>query len=93
MGDRTTRFWVAALLTCTDIAVFQRFFGVIQLAWPGVEWIRAVLLFTLALWTGSAAFLWRRFYCKLRQLLSERRSARMLNVSPMLTRLRENCDV
>jgi hypothetical protein len=93
MGDRKTRFWVAALLTCMDIAVFQRLFGVIRLAWPEVEWIRVVPLFTLALWTGSAAFLWLHFYCKLRQFLSERRSARMLSASPMLKRLRENCDV
>jgi hypothetical protein len=93
MGDRKTTSRVAALLTCTDIAVFQRLFGVIRLAWPGVEWIRVVLLFTLALLMGSTAFLWRHFYSKLRQFLSERRSARMLNVSPMLTRLRENCDV
>jgi hypothetical protein len=93
MGDRKTRFWVAALLTCMDIAVFQRLFGVIRLAWPEVEWIRVVPLFTLALWMGSAAFLWLHFYCKLRQFLSERRSARMLSASPILTRLRENCDV
>jgi hypothetical protein len=39
-----------------DIAVFQRLFGVIRLAWPGVEWIRVVPLFTLALWMGSADF-------------------------------------
>jgi hypothetical protein len=53
MGNRTTRFWVAVLLTGMDIAVFQHFFGVIWQAWPGVEWIRMVLLFTLALWAGS----------------------------------------
>lgn len=93
MGDRTTSFWVAALLTCMGIAAFQRLFGLIRLAWPGVEWIRVALLFTLALWMGSTAFQWLHFYCKLRQFLSERRSAQMLNASPMLTRLRENCDV
>ena len=93
MGDRKTRFWVAVLLTGMDIAVYRHFFGVIWLAWPGVEWIRIALLFTLALWMGSAAFLWLHFYCKLRQFLSERRSARMLSASPILTRLRENCDV
>jgi hypothetical protein len=91
--NRTTRFWAAALLTCMDIAVFQRLFGVIRLAWHGVEWIRVLLLFTLAPWTGSAAFPWRHFYCKLRQFLSEKRSAGMLNAAPMLTKLQENSDV
>jgi hypothetical protein len=93
MGDRTTRFWVAVLLTCMDIAVFQHFFGVIWLAWPGVEWIRVVLLFTLALWMGSAAVLWLHVYYDLRRLLYERRSARTLNVAPIPAELRENSDV
>jgi hypothetical protein len=93
MGDRTTRFWVAVLLTGMDIAIFQLFFGVIWLAWSGVEWIRVVLLFTLALWTGSAAVLWLHVYYDLRQLIYERRSAQTLNVAPMPAELREDSDV
>jgi len=93
MGDRTTRFWVAFLLTGMDIAVFQHFFVVIWLAWLGVEWIRVVVLFTLALWPGSAAVLWLHVYYDLRQLLYERRSPRTLNVAPMPTELREDSDV
>ena len=93
MGDRTTRFWVAVLLTGMDIAVYRHFFGVIWLAWPGVEWIRIALLFTLALWAGSAAVLWLHVYYDLRQLLDEKRSARTLIVAPMPTELRENRDV
>jgi hypothetical protein len=41
MGDRTTRFWVAVLLTGMDIAVFQHFLawsGRLGLAWTGFEW-------------------------------------------------------
>jgi len=93
MGDRTMRFWVAVLLTGMDIAVFEHFFGVIWLAWPGVEWIRVVLLSTLALWAGSAAVLWLHVYYDLRQLLCERRSARTMNVARMPTELREDSDV
>jgi hypothetical protein len=93
MGDRTTRFGVAVLLTGMDVAVFQHFFGVIWQAWPGVEWIRLVLLFTLALWAGSAAVLWLHVYYDLRQLLYERRSARTLNLAPMPAELREDSDV
>ena len=93
MGDRTTRFWVAVLLTGMDVAVLQHFFGVIWLAWSGVEWIRVVLLLTLALWTGSAAVLWLHVYYDLRQLLYEKRSARTLNVAPMPAVLREDSDV
>lgn len=93
MGDRTTRFWVAVLLTGMDIAVFQHFLRVIWQAWPGVEWIRMVLLSTLALWAGSAAVLWLHVYYDLRQLLYERRIARTLNVAPMQAELREDSDV
>ena len=93
MGDRTTRFWVAVLLTGMDIAVFQHFLGVIWQAWPGVEWIRMVLLSTLALWAGSAAVLWLHVYYDLRQLLYERRIARTLNVAPLPAELREDSDV
>jgi hypothetical protein len=93
MGDRTTRFWVAVLLTGMDIAVFQHFFGVIWLTWSGVEWIRMVLLSTLALWAGSAAVLWLHIYYDLRHLLYERRSARTLNVASIPADLREDSDV
>jgi len=93
MGDRTTRFWVAVLLIGMDIAVYRHFFGVIWLAWPGVEWIRIALLFTLALWAGSAAVLWLHVYYDLRQLLYERRCARSLNVAPLSAELREDSDV
>ena len=93
MGDRTTRLWIAVLLTGMDIAAFQHSFGMNWLAWLDGEWIRIVLLFTLALWTGSATVLWLHHYYDLRQLLYERLSARILNVAPMPTKLRENSDV
>ena len=93
MGDRTSRFWVAVLLTGMDIAVFHHFFGVIWQAWPGVQWIRMVLLSTFALWAGSAGVLWLHVYYDVRLLLYERRCARSLNVAPLSAELREDSDV
>ena len=75
MGNRTTRFWVAVLLTGMDIAVYVDFFGAIWQAFSGVGPIRVALLSTLVVWTGSAAVLWLHVYYDLRLLLYERRNA------------------
>jgi len=93
MGDRTTRFWIAVLLTGIDIAVFEHFFGLIWLAWSEMEWIRVVLFFTRALWKGSAAVLVLHVYYDLCQFLNERRRAQALSASPIPADLREQSDV
>jgi hypothetical protein len=93
MGDRTTRLWVAVLLTGMDIAVFKHFFVVIWLVWSGVAWIRAALLLLLAVWTASAAVLWLHVSYDLRGLLYERRCALALTRSPRSKELRGNGDV
>jgi hypothetical protein len=93
MGDRTTRFWVAVLLTGMDIAVFEHFFGVIWLVWSGIAWIRVALFLLLAVWTASAAVLWLHVSYDLRRLLYERRRALALNRSPSLNEPRRKSDV
>jgi hypothetical protein len=93
MGDRTTRFSVAVLLTIMDVVVFEHFFGVICEAWAGLAWMRVVLIPTLALWTGSAAVLWLHVYYDLRQILYERRFAQTLNPAAVPTEPREGGDV
>ena len=93
MGDRTTRFSVAVLLTIMDIAVFEHFFGVIWEAWSAIAWVRVVLIPTLALWTCSAAVLWLHVYYDLRQLLHERRCPHTLSPVPVPPELLEGRDV
>jgi len=93
MGDRTTRFWVAVLLTCMDIAVYVHFFGAIWQAFSGVRPIRVALLLTLAVWTGSAAVLWLHVYYDLRLWLYGRRNAFALDPSPLPSDVRRESDV
>lgn len=69
MADRTSRLWVAVLLTVMDIAVFKRFADVIWLASARLRWIQWTLFLTLAVWIGSAAVLWLRVYYDFRHLL------------------------
>jgi hypothetical protein len=95
MGDRTTRFWTAVLLTGMDITFFEHFFGVIWLAWSRLAWFRFVLFPSLAQWTCSAAVLRLLIYIyyNLRQLIHERRYPQTVNVAPTTTELREDGDV
>ncbi len=93
MGDLTTRFSVAVLLTIMDIAVFEHFFCVIWEAWSRIAWIRVVLIPTLAIWTVSAAVLWLHLYYDLRQFLYERRCSQSLNPATVPTELGRDSDV
>jgi hypothetical protein len=93
MGDRTTRFWVAVLLTGMDIAVYAHFFGVIWQAFSGVGPIRVALLLTLVLWTGSAAVLWLHVYYDLRLWLHERRNAFAPAPTSLPSEVRRDSDV
>lgn len=75
MADRTSRLWVAILITVMDVTVFERFFTNTWLALSSVAWIRVGLGLTVTVWTGSAAIVWLHVYYDLRQLLHERRAA------------------
>ena len=72
MGTRTTRSWIAILLTGMDIAIFEHSFTAIWLVWSGLAWIRVVSILVLAVWAGSAAVLWLHVYYDLRQVLRGR---------------------
>lgn len=78
MADRTSRFWVAILITVMDITVFERSFTITWLALSPVLWTRVALSLTLAAWTGSAAMIWLNVYYDFRHLLYERRPAAAL---------------
>jgi hypothetical protein len=93
MGDRTTRFWVAVLLTGMDIAVYVHFFGAIWQVFSGVGPIRVALLLTHVVWTGSAAVLWLHVYYDLRLWLHERRNAFAFDPPSIPSDVRRESDV
>ncbi|MHB1698531.1 MAG: hypothetical protein ACYCSN_00105 [Acidobacteriaceae bacterium] len=78
MADRTSRLWVAILITVMDVTVFERFFTITWLALSSVLWTRVVLSLMLTAWTGSAAVIWLHVYYDVRHLLYERRPAAAL---------------
>lgn len=75
MADRTSRHWVAILITVMNVTVFERFSTNPWLALSSVDWIRVGLGLTVILWTGSAAIIWLHVFYDLRQFLHERRAA------------------
>ena len=72
MGDRTSRLWVAILITVMDVTA-HRFFSHPWLALSPVFWLRVALSLTLIVWTGSAAVIWLHVCYDSRQFFYERR--------------------
>ena len=58
MRERTKRVAIAVLLTAMDVALLDRYFGVLWQAWSKVLWIRGGFLLLLALLVASASVLW-----------------------------------
>lgn len=73
MANRTSRLWIAVLLTVTDLMVFRHFAIIIWLAWAGIAWVKWTLILLLAVWTGSAAFIWLQVFYDFRSFMSESR--------------------
>lgn len=78
MASRTSRLWVAILITVMDGTVFGRFFGIAWFAWPSISGIRCALSPMLTVWTGSATVIWLHGYYDSRYFLYERRAAAAL---------------
>ena len=93
MRERTKRVAIAVLLTAMDVALLNRYFGVLWQAWPEVLWIRGAFLLLLALLVASAAVLWIHVYYDLRQTMRERCVALSLRAAPRPGELRRDGDV
>lgn len=93
MRERTKRFVIAVLLTAIDVALLDRYFGVIWHTWSGDPWGRGAFLLLLALLVASAAVLWIHVYYDLRQFQRERRGALSLKATSLPGELRRGGDV
>lgn len=73
MRDRAMRLAIAFVLTIVDIAIFNRYSGVIWQAWGRDPWARLGLFALLALWVSSAVVIWVHISNDPRQTFCERR--------------------
>ena len=93
MRGRAKRLAIAVLLTGTDAALFDRYFGAVWLIWSADLWLCGAFLLLLVLWAASAAVLWIHVYYDLRQTMRERCVALSLEAAPRPGELRRDRDV
>lgn len=93
MRERVKQFAIAVLLTGTDAALFDRYFGAV---WPirsADPRLCGAFLLLLVLWAASAAVMWIHVYYDLRQTLRERCVALSLEAARRHGELRRDGDV
>ena len=93
MRERKKRFAIAVLLTAMDVALLDRYFGVLWQAWSEVLWIRGAFLLLLAILVASATVLWIHVYYDLCQTMRERSVAPSLKTASIPGELRRDGDV
>ena len=93
MRDRAKRFGITVLLTGTDAALFDRYFGAVWPIWSADPWLCGAFLLLLVLWAVSAAVLWIHVYYDLRQTMREQCAAVSLTEAANPGELRRDRDV
>ena len=58
MADRSSRWWLAALITTMNVVAFTRLVGGASPAWAAVPWIRCSLVLSLILSTALTSVFW-----------------------------------